>query len=130
MVAARVESGINSNAAAAQNRRNIASFTCPLVDYPMRATLGPNNYSASALFTTDYNHNFRKRLHPCESGCILTGDGLRQTVAHPVERRKVSKVISGGQFKRIGNPMVPKPGFVYRVRGPILYSPMKYFLAR
>ena len=35
-----------------------------------------------------------------------------RSFSHFVARRSVNSVISGGQFKRIGTPMVPRPALV------------------
>jgi len=33
--------------------------------------------------------------------------------------RRVSRVISGGQFRRMGTPIVPRPALVWSVSGPM-----------
>ena len=63
-----------------------------------------------------------------EKDCI---PGVRRTSAVSTyavaERRRVNKVISGGQFRRTGTFTVPKPWLLQSVSLPILYRLQMYF---
>lgn len=72
--------------------------------------------------------------------CRATGnefpDGMEESTpggigvpayAGPLTSR--TKVTSGGQFNRIGNPRVPRPQFVYRLKSPTFRKPHGYLRA-
>jgi hypothetical protein len=103
-----------SNRAAARMRRNMECFTCPQIldDCNLQRKCRPTGLSVH-ITATQWVGDITSLGNP---GCVkpLAHEGrawCTQTNQEDADR-SVSSVISGGQFQRIGTPIVPNPGLV------------------